>query len=161
MSRYGFVGRNGLGKTTVLRMISEGQLRIPSHITVLHVEQEVVGDETPALQSVLEADVVREGLLKEEKELTSRVESGAAGPEESTRLTEVFQSLEAIDSAKAPARAAVILSGLAKLSQQLHLSHNLIARSWVYNSDAVSSNENVQWRLENADSPRQSPLLQA
>ena len=32
--RYGFVGRNGLGKTTVLRMISEGQLRIPSHVTV-------------------------------------------------------------------------------------------------------------------------------
>lgn len=39
--RYGFVGRNGLGKTTLLRMISAGQLRIPSHITVLHVEQEV------------------------------------------------------------------------------------------------------------------------
>ena len=110
--RYGFVGRNGLGKTTVLRMISEGQLRIPSHITVLHVEQEVIGDETQAIQSVLEADIVREGLLQEEKELTSRVESGAASPEESSRLTEVFQSLEAIDSAKAPARAAVILSGL-------------------------------------------------
>ena len=74
--------------------------------------KEVVGDDTPALQSVLEADIVRESLLKEEKELTSRVESGAASPEESSRLTEVFQSLEAIDSAKAPARAAVILSGL-------------------------------------------------
>ena len=49
-------------------MISSGQLRIPSHVTVLHVEQEVIGDETPALQSVLEADVIREGLLKEEKE---------------------------------------------------------------------------------------------
>ena len=92
-------------------MISSGQLRIPSHVTVLHVEQEVIGDETPALQSVLEADVIREGLLKEEKDLTSRVESGAASAEESSRLTEVFQSLEAIDSAKAPARAAVILSG--------------------------------------------------
>lgn len=39
--RYGLVGRNGLGKTTLLRMISSGQLRIPSHISVLHVEQEV------------------------------------------------------------------------------------------------------------------------
>ena len=93
--RYGFVGRNGLGKSTVLRMISSGQLRIPSHVTVLHVEQEVIGDETQAIQSVLEADIVREGLLQEEKELTSRVESGAASPEESSRLTEVFQSLEA------------------------------------------------------------------
>lgn len=39
--RYGLVGRNGLGKTTLLRMISSGQLRIPSHISILHVEQEV------------------------------------------------------------------------------------------------------------------------
>ena len=69
--------------------------------------------------------IFREGLLKEEKELTSRVESGAADPEESTRLTEVFQSLEAIDSAKAPARAAVILSGIATLPgyHNISLSH--------------------------------------
>lgn len=39
--RYGLVGRNGLGKSTLLRMISDGQLRIPSHISILHVEQEV------------------------------------------------------------------------------------------------------------------------
>lgn len=39
--RYGLVGRNGLGKSTLLRMISGGQLRIPSHISILHVEQEV------------------------------------------------------------------------------------------------------------------------
>lgn len=30
--RYGLCGRNGLGKTTLLRMISEKQLQIPSHI---------------------------------------------------------------------------------------------------------------------------------
>lgn len=41
--RYGLVGRNGLGKTTLLRMISGKQLTIPSHITILHVEQEVIG----------------------------------------------------------------------------------------------------------------------
>ena len=56
--RYGFVGRNGLGKTTLLRMIAEGQLKIPSHISLLHVEQEVVGDDTVALDSVLESDTV-------------------------------------------------------------------------------------------------------
>merc|ERR1712071_524160 len=97
--RYGFVGRNGLGKTALLRMISSGQLRIPSHISILHVEQEVVGDETPALQSVLECDFKREGLLKEEREL-------------SVRLTQVYVDLEAIDADKAPARAAQILAGL-------------------------------------------------
>jgi len=110
--RYGFVGRNGLGKTTVLKMISERQLVIPSHISILHVEQEVVGDDTLAIQSVLESDTRREGLLQEEIDLTALVDSGNAEAEDSTRLSEVFRELEAIDSAKAPARAAVILAGL-------------------------------------------------
>lgn len=57
--RYGFVGRNGMGKTTLLRAISKRELFIPSHVTVLHVEQEVRGDETNAVDSVLEADELR------------------------------------------------------------------------------------------------------
>lgn len=74
--RYGFVGRNGLGKTTLLRMISGGHLKIPSHITVLHVEQEVIGDDTTALDSVLQCDEVRERLLAREKEIGALINSG-------------------------------------------------------------------------------------
>lgn len=74
--RYGLVGRNGLGKTTLLRMISNRQLHIPSHISILHVEQEVVGDDTPALQSVLECDTVRENLLKREREINAAINAG-------------------------------------------------------------------------------------
>lgn len=68
--RYGLVGRNGLGKTTMLRMISEKQLQIPSHISILHVEQEVVGDETLAIASVLECDEKLNELWRQEKELS-------------------------------------------------------------------------------------------
>lgn len=74
--RYGFVGRNGLGKTTLLRMMSNRQLHIPSHISILHVEQEVVGDDTTALSSVLECDTVREGLLATERTLNAAINSG-------------------------------------------------------------------------------------
>lgn len=74
--RYGLVGRNGLGKTTLLRMISGKQLKIPSHISILHVEQEVVGDDTLALDSVLQCDTVRETLLKREKEITTAINNG-------------------------------------------------------------------------------------
>lgn len=48
---------------------------IPSHISVLHVEQEVEGDNTIALESVLECDEERENLLKEEKEISLRLSS--------------------------------------------------------------------------------------
>lgn len=59
----------GIGKTTLLRSIANRELRLPSGVSVLHVEQEVVGDDTPALDSVLESDVERERLLAREKQL--------------------------------------------------------------------------------------------
>lgn len=74
--RYGLIGRNGLGKTTLLKMLASRNLRVPAHISILHVEQEVAGDETMALQSVLESDTLREGLLEEEKKLNARIASG-------------------------------------------------------------------------------------
>ena len=38
------VGESGLGKSTLLKMVSSGQLIIQSHISVLHVEQESSGN---------------------------------------------------------------------------------------------------------------------
>ncbi|KAI7815050.1 ABC subfamily F member 3 [Rhyzopertha dominica] len=110
--RYGFVGRNGLGKTTLLRMISSGQLRIPSHISILHVEQEVVGDDTLAIDSVLECDTVRQELLQKEKEISAAINAGSTDPELSSQLSEIYAQLQNIEADKAPARASIILNGL-------------------------------------------------
>ncbi|CAC5384206.1 ABCF3 [Mytilus coruscus] len=112
--RYGFVGRNGLGKTTLLKLLSRGHLKIPSHISILHVEQEVVGDQTIALDSVLECDEERNRLLKEEKEINAQLSSSPTKTDAgiSTRLSEIYQQLEAMEADKAPAKAAVILAGL-------------------------------------------------
>ncbi|KAI1235935.1 ATP-binding cassette sub-family F member 3, partial [Lamprotornis superbus] len=119
--RYGLVGRNGLGKTTLLKMIASQSLRIPSHISILHVEQEVAGDDTPALQSVLECDTTRESLLQEERDLTAKISAGRGEGTEGARLSEIYTKLEEIEADKAPARASVILAGLgfnAKMQQQ-------------------------------------------
>lgn len=110
--RYGLVGRNGLGKTTLLRMIAGKQLQIPSHISILHVEQEVTGDDTTALDSVLECDFVRTRLQKEEKEINAQINAGSTDPTLTQKLSEVYAGLEHIDADKAPARASVILNGL-------------------------------------------------
>ena len=39
--RYGLVGQNGIGKSTLLRALSRRELAIPTYISILHVEQEV------------------------------------------------------------------------------------------------------------------------
>ena len=71
--RYCLIGRNGIGKTTLLKMISSGALKIPAHIKILHVEQEVVGDGTLAIDSVLSCDVRRMDLLELEKTLSKQI----------------------------------------------------------------------------------------
>ncbi|XP_060527981.1 ATP-binding cassette sub-family F member 3 [Cylas formicarius] len=110
--RYGLVGRNGLGKSTLLKMISSGQLRIPSHISILHVEQEVTGDDTLAIDSVLECDILRQTLLEREKEISIAINAGSTDPDLNTQLNEVYAQLQNIEADKAPARASIILNGL-------------------------------------------------
>ncbi|XP_060830546.1 ATP-binding cassette sub-family F member 3 isoform X1 [Bombus pascuorum] len=112
--RYGLIGRNGLGKTTLLRMISSKQLRIPSHIRVLHVEQEVAGDDTSALESVLECDQERSMLLSKETELQVAIEKdgGKTGDALGEELARVYEAMQLAEVDKAPARASAILSGL-------------------------------------------------
>jgi GTPase SAR1 family protein len=76
--RYGLIGENGVGKTTLLSRIAnwhelEG---FPQHLRVLHVRQELhtENEETSVLQAVLEADIERQTLLDEEQVLLARLE---------------------------------------------------------------------------------------
>lgn len=79
--RYGLIGRNGVGKTTLMRHIANYEIPgFPAHLRIVHVEQEVAGDELTVIESVLKADFEREALLAEEKELL-QIAGDAAGSE--------------------------------------------------------------------------------
>eukprot|EP00249_Psilotum_nudum_P023811 c28989_g1_i1 orf=609-2861(+) len=74
---YGLVGRNGTGKTTFLRHMAMHAIEgIPRSCQILHVEQEVVGDDTTVLQCVLASDVERKQLLEEESRLLAQQRVG-------------------------------------------------------------------------------------
>ncbi|XP_076803818.1 ATP-binding cassette sub-family F member 1-like [Clavelina lepadiformis] len=108
--RYGLVGPNGKGKTTLLRHIAARKLEIPPHIDILYCEQEVVADETSAIDSVLNADTERLRLLKKEKELIARQEKGDLSIQD--ELKKLYEDMEAIGVASAEPRARRILAGL-------------------------------------------------
>lgn len=146
--RYGLVGQNGIGKSTLLRALARRELDIPKHITILHVEQELRGDNTLALQSVLDADVWRKQLLFEERNIDARITEieklKAEFDEESLeirkleneqsdlndKLEEVHEKLGEIESDKAEARASSILFGLGFSQEAQKMPTNSFSGGW-------------------------------
>jgi ATP-binding cassette subfamily F protein 3 len=106
-SRVGLIGRNGAGKSTMVRVVAglldpdEGSADMPRGARIGYIAQEAPsGDATP-FDTVLAADTERAALMHESE--TS---------EDMDRLGDVYERLIAIDAYTAPARAGQILQGL-------------------------------------------------
>ncbi|KAI8151323.1 Protein GCN20 [Colletotrichum sp. SAR 10_70] len=146
--RYGLVGHNGVGKSTLLRALSRRELPIPPYITILHVEQELTGDDTPAIQAVLDADVWRKVLLKEQAEITQKlsdIETQRASLADTSadaakldrdrealdnRLGDIQGKLAEMESDKAESRAASILAGLGFSAERQQNATKTFSGGW-------------------------------
>ena len=73
-------------------------------ICKFNYSQEVVADETPAIQVVLAADYRREKLLKERDELEASMDKKGKNVD-MDRLQDVYDELKAIDAEKAEPKA--------------------------------------------------------
>ncbi|QQQ19314.1 ABC-F family ATP-binding cassette domain-containing protein [Brevundimonas vitis] len=118
-SKVGLVGRNGIGKSTLFKLIlgelqaGGDEISLPKTARIGSVDQEHPATPTSVLDTILEADVERHDLL-------TRLET--AEPEE---MGEIWSRLIEIDADAAPARAAEILVGLGfdHENQQRPMSH--------------------------------------
>ena len=146
--RYGLVGQNGIGKSTLLRALSRREVSIPTHISILHVEQEITGDDTPALQAVLDADVWRKHLLAEQekisKQLTEMEHQRATLADRSQdaerldreregldqTLSDIHSKLAEMESDKAESRAASILAGLGFSTERQQFATRTFSGGW-------------------------------
>jgi ATP-binding cassette subfamily F protein 3 len=105
--RYGLVGRNGTGKSTLFKVLlktlhaDEGEIEIPSRARLGHVAQEAPAGLTTPLEAVMAADTER-------LELMQKLESG----NEPENMADIYDRLIAIDAFTAESRASEILSGL-------------------------------------------------
>ncbi|KAI3735522.1 hypothetical protein L6452_15023 [Arctium lappa] len=117
--RYGLVGPNGKGKSTLLKLLAWRKIPVPKNIDVLLVEQEIVGDDRTALEAVVSAN---EELIKLRQEVSSLLEApepvGENGnvvddaADSGEKLAELYEQLQIMGSDAAEAQASKILAGL-------------------------------------------------
>jgi ATP-binding cassette subfamily F protein 3 len=106
-ARVGFVGRNGVGKSTLFAAIrgelptETGTIAIPPRWRVGSLAQEAPNGPENLIEVVLKADLERDALLRE-----------ADTAHDPHRIAEIQTRLVDIDAHSAPARAAAILDGL-------------------------------------------------
>src|SRR3954468_11192778 len=106
-ARVGFVGRNGVGKSTLFSAIrgelptETGTITIPPRWRVGSLSQEAPTGPESLIEVVLKSDLERDALLRE-----------AETAHDPHRIAEIQTRLVDIDAHSAPARAAAILSGL-------------------------------------------------
>ncbi len=105
-AKVGLVGRNGVGKTTLFRLIlgdlmaDGGEISLPKGSRVASVDQEHPATPVSLLDTILAADTLRQALHDELE---------TAEPE---RMADIYNRLAEIDADRAPARAGEILAGL-------------------------------------------------
>jgi ATP-binding cassette, subfamily F, member 3 len=106
-ARVGLVGRNGVGKSTLLDLIrgalqpDDGTIEVPAGWRIGFLSQAAPGGAATPIEAVLAADRERSKLLAErERDL------------EPLRAAEIETRLLEVDAYSAPARAARILAGL-------------------------------------------------
>ncbi|KAF7842805.1 ABC transporter F family member 4 [Senna tora] len=117
--RYGLVGPNGKGKSTLLKLLAWRKIPVPKNIDVLLVEQEVVGDDKTALEAVVSAN---EELVRTRQEVAflQNATSGEGGVDKDDsyeddageKLAELYEKLQIMGSDAAEAQASKILAGL-------------------------------------------------
>jgi ATP-binding cassette, subfamily F, member 2 len=114
-NRYGFIGRNGCGKSTFMRVIAARCFPIADGIDIYHLSEEIEASEMTAKEAVMSVDKERAILEKEADDLNDLLaeEEGGEGSEEAMeRLTQIYERLEELDAATAEVRASKILTGL-------------------------------------------------
>ena len=105
-AKVGLVGRNGVGKSTLFKLIlgelaaDSGAISLPKAARVASVDQEHPATPVSLLDTILAADQQRAAL---------HAELETAEPE---RIADIYMRLAEIDADRAPARAGEILAGL-------------------------------------------------
>lgn len=105
--RYGVIGLNGCGKSSLLAVLGNREVPIGDHIDIFYLTREIAASSKSALQCVMEVDEER---IKLEKLAETLVE--CEDEESQEQLMDIYDRLDDMSADKAEMKAASILHGL-------------------------------------------------
>jgi len=123
--KVGLVGRNGTGKSTLLKLIlnelapESGGATVPRNARIGTVAQEAPGGSETLLEVVMAGDKERTSLLEEAESAT-----------DPHRISDIQIRLADIDAHSAESRAAVILSGLGFSEETMNGPCSALSGGW-------------------------------
>ncbi|KAJ1415980.1 P-loop containing nucleoside triphosphate hydrolase protein [Ochromonadaceae sp. CCMP2298] len=133
-NRYAYIGRNGCGKSTFMKVIAARSFPIPEGIDIFHVSEEIEATEMTAKEAVMSVDVERFKLEAEAEQLNDIMAGEGDGQEDTDdimeRLTQVYERLEELDAATAETRASKILTGLGFTKETQHKKTKDFSGGW-------------------------------
>jgi len=106
-NRYGLMGVNGCGKSTLMACLGNREVPIQEHIDIYYLAREIPASEKTALEAVMEADEERIKLEKLAETLALQEDE-----ESQDYLMQVYERLDDLGADTAESRAAHLLMGL-------------------------------------------------
>ncbi|KAK8805426.1 hypothetical protein WA158_002082, partial [Blastocystis sp. Blastoise] len=129
--KYGLIGRNGVGKSTLLRHIARRLLPgFPQHISIMFVEQEIEGCDKTCIDFVLGSDTIYVTLKERKEELSKKAEHGSATVEELQELQTVTNEYAYREYDKAMDKCLYILKGLGFTDDYIHKQTQELSGGW-------------------------------
>lgn len=105
--RYGLIGFNGCGKSTLFSVIGRREIPIQEQIDIYHLTREIPPLNKSALDAVLDVEKERIKLEKLAEELADREDE-----ESQEQLMDIYERLDDMGADRARAKAGYILYGL-------------------------------------------------
>jgi len=123
--RYGLLGANGSGKSTILGAIADREIPIPERIDIYLLREEAEAGERTAFQAVI--DRSQEEIRRLEAEEARLMEE--EGPE-SENLQLIYDRLDALDPSKLEVKAGELLYGLGFTKTQVNKKTKDLSGGW-------------------------------